>query len=200
MAKGELNVRSAALTWFLLSIDPFFPTVGSCRFIGCDEPERDKTTLRLGFLSRIETDRGAGDFQKDAEFLLVKIRMKKLMSSAKDRPLLANQTAKSSTKDFLKAFDYEELQRYDDALTCYNKILRQLSAEPLESRHVYLAALQRKQALLELPSNQAGQSESLPVVPPPIRFQPDLPSSGEKSLFQPIEENGKRILGETATG
>jgi tetratricopeptide (TPR) repeat protein len=145
-------------------------------------------------------DRGAGDFQEDAEFLLVKIRMKKLMSWAKDRPLLANQTAKGSTKDFLKAFDYEELQRYDDALTCYNKILRQVSAEPLEGRHLYLAALQRKKALLELLSNQAGQSESLPGVPSPIRFQPELPSSGEKSLFPPIEENSMRKASETATG
>ena len=145
-------------------------------------------------------DRGAGDFQEDAEFLLVKIRMKKLMSWAKDRPLLANQTAKGSTKDFLKAFDYEELQRYDDALTYYNKILRQVSAEPLEGRHLYLAALQRKKALLELLSNQAGQSESLPGVPSPIRFQPELPSSGEKSLFPPIEENSMRKASETATG
>lgn len=90
--------------------------------------------------------REPNEFTEDAEFLLVDLRMQRLLERA-EHPIAFKYSTKGPATEFFKAYDYEQIERYDDALKTYENLLTNVSYDDLDQRHIVNAALARKTEL-----------------------------------------------------
>lgn len=88
--------------------------------------------------------RNENEYTDDAEIMLVNLRTQKLIEKAERHPTWHKNTTKGPIREFFKAYEYEQVERYDDALNAYDTLLTTVSFDNFEERHIVNAALERK--------------------------------------------------------
>lgn len=97
-------------------------------------------------------EREQNEYTDDAEILLVKLRTDKLLERAENHPAWSKTKTNSDgpTLEFFRAFEFERVERFLEAISAYDNLLANVSHDKLDERHLVNAALERKQKVEEL--------------------------------------------------
>lgn len=96
--------------------------------------------------------REQNEYTDDAEILLVQLRTDKLLERAESHPAWSKteNNTDGPTLEFFRAFEFERVERFLEAINAYDNLLANVSHDKLEERHIVNAALERKEKVEEL--------------------------------------------------
>lgn len=115
---------------------------------------------------------------EDAEFLLVELRTEKLLERAEKHPIAFKYATTGPVSEFFKGYDFEQVERYDEALMTYDNLLTTVSYENLDERHIVNATLARKIEIEKKRKQLAEEDQRQKSTSP---ADPDLPDTSESS-------------------
>lgn len=135
-------------------------------------------------------ERGDSEYTEDAEILLVKLRTHKLIERAKKNPSWVKKRTEGPIREFFRAFDYEQVERFDDAIRTYDNLLNTVSYEVLDERHFVTAAMERKQVVEELKKEKMAREGTAQQQSSGGPTSDQQPSTNEKSSGGDSQEKG----------
>lgn len=97
-----------------------------------------KTLLEI-----LERGPDGNDYYDDAEILLVELRTRRLIDRAQNHPHWVKENTTGPDREFFRAFDYEQVERYDDARKAYEQLLHNVAHDDIDQRHIVNAIEER---------------------------------------------------------